>query len=93
MASLKPWSLLLGEGASVHPIKSRLLEQAVMYPLPSVVGVLLEKGVQKREDGGEAALDIAVNEEPLPGLLTTQQWLPERNQKRSRRGDDDYVQY
>ena len=55
--------LLLDEGASVHPIKSRLLEQAVMYSPPSVVKVLLEKGVQRRrEDGGEAALDIAVDE-------------------------------
>ncbi|ODM19179.1 hypothetical protein SI65_05796 [Aspergillus cristatus] len=56
--------LLLDEGASVRPIKSRLLEQAVMYSPPSVVRVLLEKGVHKRrEDGGEAALDIAVDEE------------------------------
>jgi len=55
--------LLLDKGASVHPIKSRLLEQAVMYSPPSVVKVLLEKGVQRRrEDGGEAALDIAVDE-------------------------------
>lgn len=56
--------LLLDEGASVHPIRSRLLEQAVVYSPPSVIKVLLEKGVQRRcEDGGEAALDIAVREE------------------------------
>lgn len=56
--------LLLDEGASVHPIKSRLLEQPVMYSPTSVVRVLLEKGVhERREDGGEAALDIAVDEE------------------------------
>lgn len=53
--------LLLDEGAPIHPITSRLLEQAMMYSPISVVKVLLEMGVHKRrEDGGEAALDNAI---------------------------------
>lgn len=53
--------LLLDEGAPIHPITSRLLEQAMMYSPISVVRVLLEMGVHKRrEDGGEAALDNAI---------------------------------
>lgn len=55
--------LLLDEGAPIHPVRSRLLEQAMMYSPISVVRVLLEMGVHKRrEDGGETALDIAIRE-------------------------------
>lgn len=47
-------ALLLDKGAPVHPVRSRLLEQAVFFfffsPL-CIIEVLLEKGVHKiRED-------------------------------------------
>lgn len=55
--------LLLDEGARTHPIRSRLLEQTMMYSPISVIRVSLEMGVHKqREDGGKAALDIAIFE-------------------------------
>ncbi|ODM20705.1 hypothetical protein SI65_03758 [Aspergillus cristatus] len=57
-------ALLLDKGAPVHPVRSRLLEQAVFFPPLCVIEVLLEKGVHKiREDGGAAALLPARNEE------------------------------
>lgn len=55
--------LLLNEGAPIHPVRSRLLEQAIMYSPISVISVLLEMGVHKRRDDGErGALDIAIFE-------------------------------
>lgn len=57
-------ALLLDKGAPVHPVRSRLLEQAVFYSPLCVIEVLLEKGVHKiREDGGAAALMAARDEE------------------------------
>ena len=47
----------------MHPVTSKLLEQAVIYSTIDVIKVLLEKGVHKqREDGGEATLNTAVFE-------------------------------
>ena len=53
--------LLLDEGAPIHPVRSRLLEQAMMYSPISVIRVLVEMGVHKRrEDGGKGALGSAI---------------------------------
>ena len=57
-------ALLLDKGAPVHPVRPRLLEQAVFYSPLCIIEVLLEKGVHKiREDGGAAALMAARDEE------------------------------
>lgn len=56
--------LLLNQGAPIHPVASRLLEQAIMYSPTCVIEVMLKEGVHKRrEDGGEMALEIAMEEE------------------------------